>query len=276
MKTINLLSGLVLITGITLSSCNKSQGGMLNPAVNFKIQATSKIQSVPRALAVSAADNLTGSSFDWDTCLMVVSKIELEGAKELETHKSEADGTSGSDHSGSGSDGGSNSGHNENASAGTASDGSSGRTKFEWTGPVTVDLFNLSSVTGGINLQPGIFDNVTLEIKSFKADAVSSPLFYLTGNYTNTTGTVKRINVVINEDFKLHIAITDTLNFADNFTSIVKVNLVQLLSGVTQTELDNATLTNDILVISRASNVTLFDKLLINLHESGESEFERD
>jgi hypothetical protein len=54
------------------------------------------------------------------------------------------------------------------------------------------------------------------------------------------------------------------------------MNLVLLFSNVQQAELDNAVLTDDKLVISSTSNVTLFDKILQNLHGSGESEFERD
>lgn len=275
MKTRNLLSGLVLIAGITVISCTKNH----NPAtatssVNFKIQATSKVQPVARNLSASLTADLI-SSFEWDTAQMVVSKIELNAEKEHEkesgTLVNSISARDGGGDSESGKDGSSDSGNdhegNNNDSTGV---------NFEWTGPVKVDLFNLNSVLGGVNLVPGMFHNVTLEIKSFKSDAGSSPNFYLAGNYTNAAGTVKRINVVVNEDFKLQIAITDTLNFANDFTSIIKVNLVQLLNGITQTELDNAVLTNDKLVISRTVNVTLFDAILKNLHESGETEFEKD
>lgn len=270
MKTINLLSGLVLVTGFTVISCSKSHFNSLPSSVNFKIQATSKVMSVGKDLLASSTANVATSSFDWDTCQMVVSKIELDARKEQDKsggkEKSLNDGISGS-----GKDGNSGSGgdHGMNNSDTT-------RSKFEFTGPVKVDLFNLTSVIGGTNLEPGMFDNISIEIKSFKFDAKSSPLFYLTGNYTNSTGTVKRINIVINQDFEFKIEKTDTLNFSNDITSVIKMNLVLLLNGVTQTELDNADLTNGKLVISSSSNVLLFNMILRNLHESGESEFERD
>jgi len=275
MKTINLLSGLVLLTGITLSSCSKSHFNAANAMVNFKIQATSKIQPVSRALLASSNSNLSGSSFEWDTCLMVVSKIELEAEKEH--GKSGAQKSDKDRNAGSGNDG--DSGNNGNSNSGNNNEGNnndSSRVKFEWTGPKKVDLFNLSSVLGGVTVVPGMFDNVTIKIESFKSDAGASPSFYLTGNYKNTTGTVNRINIVINEDFEFRIQKTDTLNFANDFTSIIKMNLVLLLNGVTQTELDNATLTNGKLVISSTANAILFEEILKNFHESGESEFERN
>ena len=53
MKTINLLSGLVLVTGITIVSCTKSQVAPSASSVNFKIQATSKVQLISKALLAS-------------------------------------------------------------------------------------------------------------------------------------------------------------------------------------------------------------------------------
>jgi hypothetical protein len=41
-------------------------------------------------------------------------------------------------------------------------------------------------------------------------------------------------------------------------------------------ELENADLTNGKLVISRTSNLALFNKIKKNFHESEHSEFERD
>jgi hypothetical protein len=281
MKTINLLTGLVLVTGITVISCTKSQFAPSAGSAKFKIQATSRIQSVSKDLLASGSTNLTNNSFVWDTALMVVSKIELDAEKEhgkesgtLNNTKTIKDGGSGSDH-----DGNSGSDNNGNSNSGDDHGGNnndSSRVNFEWRGPKTVDLFNLNSVIGGVTLVPGTFDNASIKIESFKSDAPSSPLFYLTGDYTNSTGAVKRINIVINEDFEIRINKTDTLNFANDFTSIIKMNLSLLLSDISQTDFDNAVLTDGKLVISSKSNVTLFDKILKNLHGSGESEFERD
>ena len=101
-------------------------------------------------------------------------------------------------------------------------------------------------------------------------------VFYLAGNFTNSTGVVKRINIIINQDFEFRITKTDTLTSVHDYTSIIKMNLVLLFSDIQQADLDNAVLTDGKLVISSTSNVALFDKILKNLHGSGESEFERD
>jgi hypothetical protein len=279
MKTINLLSGMVLVTGIAVVSCQKSQFAPPAGSASFKIQATSKIQPVARGLSTDASAALTNNSFVWDTAIMVVSKIEMEaehghhGESGLAGNSMTArDGGSGSDHGGnSGSDqtGNSNSGDNHGLNNNDSAN-------FEWRGPKTIDLFNLNSVIGGFTLVPGTFDNVTIKIESFKSDSPSTPLFNLTGDYTNSAGTVKRIEIIVNDDFELRINKTDTLNFANDFTSVIKMNLVLLMNNISQTELDNAVLTNGRLVISNTINVSLYNMIRKNLHESGESEFERD
>lgn len=279
MKTINLLSGLALVTGIAVVSCQKSQVAPSAGSAKFKIQATSRVQPVSKDLLVSGSTSLNNSSFVWDTALMVVSRIELKAEKEhgmesgtLNNTMTARDGGSGSEH-----DGNSGSGNNGNSNSGEDNGGNNkDSVLFEWTGPKTVDLFNLNSVIGGVTLTPGTFDNVSIRIKSFKSDAPSSPLFYLTGDYTNAAGSSKRINIVINEDFEFRINKTDTLNFANDFTSIIKMNLSLLMNDVSQADLDNAVLTDGKLVISSSVNANLYKRIKKNLHESGESEFKRD
>jgi hypothetical protein len=281
MKTINKLSGLVLLLGIAVVSCSKND--LIIPSgssVNLKIQASSKLQPVARALLATGVENASANSFAWDTCLMVVSKIELEAEKhEGNGHKS---GTA-KDNSNSMNDG--NSGEGKSDNTGTKADHGGGHdgftsdsssVSFEWRGPKKVDLFNLTAVTGNITLDPGTFNNVELKIQSFKVDAGSDPLFYLTGDYTNASSTVRRIKIIINEDFELKIKNLDTLSLGQNFTSLIKVNLVQLMSNISQAELDNADLTNGKLIISSTSNVALYTKVKTNFHESEHSEFEKD
>jgi hypothetical protein len=270
MKTINLLSGVLLVTGIAAVSCMKNDVIPSASSLSFKIQATNKVQPVVRALSVAGNAEASTSTFEWDTCRMVVSKIELEAEEHHGKESGIAGNTMTAKDGGSGEHGG-NSGED---GGGNSSDSS--LVNFEWKGPKTIDLFNLSAVIGGVTIDSGIFNNFTIKIKSFKADAGTTPLFYLTGNFTNFSDTVKRIIVIINEDFELKIKNLDTLDLKHDFTNVIKVNLVQLMSTVTQTELDNADLTNGMLVINSKSNVTLYNKIKKNFNESEHCEFERD
>jgi hypothetical protein len=277
MKTINLLSGMLLVTAVAAVSCMKNND--INPSTSsasFKIQATSKIQPVTRSLSATGTTDLVNNSFVWDTAIMVVSKIEMEAEREHEKESGTAGNVITAKDGGSGSDGDGHSGNGNSNSVDNNGMSNSDSANFEWRGPKTVDLFNLNSVIGGVTLVPGTFSNVTIKIKSFKSDAPTTPLFYLTGDYTNFSGTVKRINIVINEDFELRVNKTDTLDFAKDFTSVIKMNLSIVMSDINQTALDNAVLTNGKLVISSSVNVTLYNRIKKNLHESGDSEFERD
>ena len=248
MKTSRIIALLILVTGMMVTSCTKYP---LNVSVvRYKMQAINKTFPVaPGNQGLNPKSNLMNKSssliaeagYTWDTCLMVVSKIDLEAEKQQEGDFNDT----------------------------TEID-------FEWTGPKKVDLFNLNSVIGEISLVPGIYDEISIKIESFKSDAGSSPVFYLSGTYSNSTGTNKRINVIVNEDFEIKVINTDTLNAVYDYTSVIKINLTLLMSDILQSDLDNAVLTNGKLVISSTSNITLYGKIKKNLLECEDSEFEQD
>ena len=147
---------------------------------------------------------------------------------------------------------------------------------FEWRGPKKVDLFNLNSVIGEISLVPGIYDEISIKIESFKSDAGSSPVFYLSGTYSNSTNAAKRINVIVNEDFEIMVKNIDTLSAVYDYTTVIQMNLTLLMSDILESDLDNAVLTNGKIIISSTSNAALYDKIRKNLLECEDSEFEHE
>lgn len=276
MKTIKLFSGLSIVITIALVSCNKNDISPSMASARFKIQATSKIQPVSRDLSVDASSALANNSFVWDTALLVVSKIEMEAEREHGKESGIAGNVITARNGESGSEGNGHSGNDNSGTMESKTENNSDSASFEWRGPKTIDLFNLNSVIGDVTLVPGTFSNLSIKIKSFKSDSPNSPLFDLTGDYTNSAGIVKRTKIIINEDFELRINKADTLDFSKDFTSIIKMNLSLVMTGISQAGLDNAVLTNGNLIISSTVNVNLYNIIKKNLHESGESEFERD
>jgi hypothetical protein len=238
MKMIRFIFLLTLVTGMMVSSCTKDP---LSGSVKFKIQATNKTFPVSLGIGEAKSSTLTTGSFTWDTCSMVVSKIDLEAELQQE---GDFNDTSDID--------------------------------FEWRGPKKVDLFNLNSGIGEISLVPGIYDEISIKIESFKSDAGSSPVFYLSGTYSNSTGAAKRINVIVNEDFEIKVNNIDTLSAVYDYTTVIQMNLTLLMIDILESDLDNAVLTNGKIAISSTSNAALYDKIRKNLLECEDSEFEQN
>jgi len=202
-----------------------------------------KAQASNNTFSVLKSGSLATPNFVWETCFINVSKIDFEAEKkESETSQ----GFSNID--------------------------------FEWKGAKKIDLFNINSVIGEINLQPGVYEEISLEIKALKADVGTFPVFYLSGTYTNATGAVIPISVTVNEDieFKAEAEGGTILNAVNNYTSLINLNLSLLMNGILQLDLDGATLTNGKIVISSTSNILLYTKIKGNFDSCDHTEFNKD
>lgn len=201
-----------------------------------------KIQATNKAFSVLKSTALSTPGFVWDTCFINVSKIEFEAEK----RESE-------------------------------SSMDSANVNFEWNGPKIVDLFSVSSVIGSIGLQPGLYSEVSLKIVALKSDAGTSPVFYLSGVYNDSTGVSVPVVVIINEDIEFNVSKEGTeLNGTNDYTSLINLNLTLLLNGIGQSDLSVATLMNGKIVISSTSNVSLYNKIRGNFDSSDEAEFNKD
>jgi hypothetical protein len=64
------------------------------------------------------------------------------------------------------------------------------------------------------------------------------------------------------------------ISATSNLQSIFLLHVNQISAGITAAELNMATLTNGKIIISSKSNVTLYNKILSNAPNSGDSKFE--
>jgi hypothetical protein len=198
-----------------------------------------KIQANNPSFSLLKSASATTPGFVWDSCFINVSKIEFEA----ERHENEMSHDSANIH-------------------------------FEWNGPKKVDLFSPSSLVGDISLQPGMYEEISVKIVALKTDAGSSPVFYLSGTYTNTAGLVIPIAVIVNEDFWFKIKKEGAgLSGTTDYTTLIHMNLSLLMSGIVISDLENATQTNGKIIISSTSNSSLYLKINTNLSTCEESEF---
>lgn len=229
-----LVLGFLAIVGV-LASCQKnSDSNPSDTSLAFQIQAVNKTFAVGSVLdnmgsmsplkdAMMSSVNNTGT-FSFDTAIMNVSRIRFQA----EQHKMN-------------------------------SRRDSVEVTVEWSGPKRVDLFNLNDMVGQITLMPANYDEISIMVKSVREDFGASPVFYLTGTYTNAAGVKTPIRISINESLSFRAEQSGAaIDSTSNFTNLVQMNLSLVMSHVHQANLDAATLTNGVIVVSETSNIDLY------------------
>lgn len=199
-----------------------------------------KIQATNTSFPVLKSTSAITPAFAWDSSFIVVSKIEFEAEKKDSISQSSTE------------------------------------IHFEWEGPKKVDLFGLNSLVGSISLPPGVYHEVSLKLVAYQSDAGDSPVFYLSGTYTNAEGLVIPIVLQVNEDLEFRIKQEGSLlNASVDYTSLVHINLSLLFADVTAGDLDGAALTDGTIVVSGTSNVEIYNLIIDNLSSCSEYHFSK-
>lgn len=235
-----------LILAVTFASCKKDAQDNTNTpsALSFKMQAVNKSVSLPVQASGLKSSDSTNAVIVWDTAFMLVSKIKFEA---------------------------------EMKSTITGHD--SLKIEYNWRGPQIINMFDLSSTIGSITLPSGTYEEISLQVKSEKEDANGQPLFYLSGSYANETGVILPIVISVSDPimFKTeHNGDTIVSGVATDFSSTIQVYLDQLLLDVDISALDNATLTNGILLISAEANTELYHLIMQNLRKDHHCQHEHE
>jgi hypothetical protein len=233
MKTkIGLLA--MILAVMASSACKKDTQDSTSSSLGLKIQALNKNVSLPVQASGLKSTSATATVV-WDTAYMLVSRIKF--AAEMES---------------------------------TVTHHDSIEIEYSWRGPLNMNLFDLNATIGSIVLPVGTYEKISLKVNSEKEDANGQPLFYLSGIYTNEAGTVLPIVVSVSDpiSFKTEQK-NDTIisGGTSDFTSTIQLYLDQLLLQVDPAALDNAELTNGVLVISATSNKDLYEIILQNLRK---------
>lgn len=201
-----------------------------------------KMQATNKSFSVLKSANLVTPSLTWDVCTMNVSQIEFQAQGKQD----------------------------ENSQG-------SYQVSYEWQGSKVINLFNTASVIGDITLDPGIYDQVELEIQATKSQNVTVPVFYLAGNYTNPAGTKIPVEITVNEDFQFGVEQEGkTLTGMYDYSALINLNLVMLMNGILQSELDAATLTSGKMIISATSNGVLYQKIKTNILLCEDVQYDQD
>ncbi len=243
MKTKISMMALAAILATSFSSCKKDTQGNSEPSsLSFRMQAVNRTVSLPVQANGMKSGDTTSASVVWDSAFMLVSKVKFEAEmKSANGHKDSLE------------------------------------ISYSWRGPQTINMFDLTSTVGAVTLPAGTYEKISLTVNSEREDANGQPLFYLSGDYTNAAGITLPIVISVSDPISFKtVQKGDTIiaGGITDFTSTIQVYLDQLLLQVDLTALDNATLTNGVLLISATSNKELYELILHNLKKDHHCGFE--
>ncbi len=146
--------------------------------------------------------------------------------------------------------------------------------EYKWHGPELADLLNNQITLGNFVLQPGTYDEIELKVTGTREDAGDLPVFYLEGTYKNNSGS-RPIVVWVSDDVyfkteKENVGVTDE---GINITSVIQLYLDQLMANVDPADLDNADLSDGVIVISADSNTQIYQIVMSNLAHDHRSHY---
>ena len=227
---------------VSFYACQKNDLGTTGPStLGVKIEALNKSYSLP-VTGPSTKSALEGSTtIEWDSAHLMISNIKFEAElKSLVTHRDSIE------------------------------------IDYKWTGPQLANLLKPDLTFGNFLLQPGFYDEIEITVKGEKEDAKEDPVFYLHGTYTGSTATLP-VEVIVNQDvtFKTEKDSVEVTEESIDVTSYIQLYLDELMEQVKPSDLDNSTLTNGVIVISKESNRDIYYTIFKNLAKDRHCYYER-
>lgn len=148
---------------------------------------------------------------------------------------------------------------------------SAGEVEFKQKTAQQIDLFSASSSLGNITIPPGTYNEV--EFKALLAPASSNPALELSGSFTSA-GVTKQIKFIVNSSLELKAEKANvTVAQGSLYSALNNIDLSQLTANVSETALNNAAVTNGVIVLSASSNQGIYQTILDNLgRHHGEAE----
>lgn len=122
-----------------------------------------------------------------------------------------------------------------------------------------IDLFTPLTELASINLPDGKYDEIETEIELNTSAADTA--FVLRGTFINSSSQIRPVLFYINQQLELKDEAENvTISGSDKkYTAITDFNLAMLTHGITEDMLNNAVLTDGVIIISSNSNVNLYN-----------------
>lgn len=138
--------------------------------------------------------------------------------------------------------------------------------EYKWSGLQFADLLNPDLTFGNFVLQPGFYDEIEITVRGEEADAQEMPVFYMGGTFYGSTATLP-VEVKIDDDvmFKTEKDSVEVGIESVDITSYIQLSLSKLMEDIDPNDLNNATLTDGGIEISKYSNREIYYIIRKNL-----------
>jgi len=232
MKREIVFSFFLALMALGFFSCQKEDLSNSGPStLDVKIEALNKSYSLPVSGSANKSAQVVTTSVEWDSAHLMISHIKFEAElKSLVTQRDSIE------------------------------------VSYKWTGPQLADLLNPEISFGSFLLQPGFYDEIEISVKGEKEDAKDIPVFYMHGMYTGSTATLP-VEVRITKDitFKTEKDSVEVTEDNIEIISYITLYLDELMEKIQPEDLDNAKLSNGVIVISSESNREMYWTITNNL-----------
>ncbi len=221
-----------------LASCQKTDSPANGDSeLGVQLRAVNPSFALKSGFTKSAA--IESDSISWDTAQLIVSSIKFEAElKSLTTGRDSIE------------------------------------IEYKWHGPEWVDLLDSGLTLGNFVLAPGTYDEIELTVSGDAEDAGDEPVFFLSGTYKSPGGSwpivVKVTRDVRFKTEKENVEITEE---GVDVTSVIKLYLDELMNDVDPSDLDNARLTDGVILISAERNPEIYHTIFGNLQRDCRTEY---
>ncbi|RKR84930.1 hypothetical protein BDD43_5183 [Mucilaginibacter gracilis] len=128
-----------------------------------------------------------------------------------------------------------------------------------------VDLFATASLLSTINITKGDYTLVKATVVFTQTPTAPYPLV-LQGTYTTSNSTAVPLEFDLNDNLEVSVPLANIIaDGTKDFTTNIAMHLNAFLSNVTAQEIDGATRTNGVILISKTINTALYNKIKANM-----------
>ncbi len=147
--------------------------------------------------------------------------------------------------------------------------------EFETSNLMNVDLFALSPSLVTTTIDTGTYKEIEIKlVLTQSADTTALPL-KLTGSFTNSQGVAIPVELDLNANLEIKAEAQNVVvSAAQSLQTIFLLHLDKISAGITASDLNSAVQTAGKIIISSTSNANLFNKILQNVSNIGDSKFE--
>lgn len=149
-----------------------------------------------------------------------------------------------------------------------------GNTEIEITSKnlTNVDLFSPTPSFINALIDTGTYKEIEIKALLTKSSGANIPLT-LKGTFTDAGGNVTPIEFDFNDDAYIKAEVKNvTFTSAHTLATTITLHLNKLLASVTSADINAATLTGGVLIISGDSNTNIYAKIVANLANSGDTD----